>query len=176
MTSPIAQKQPSLDDMFILKGCMKEGLSTELHSKDFKRTSVHLATLKTLEFSASGQGTIEQFILWRLKLHFFLHDCAFTTGGECVINYQHEIRTSAANIWGRKGREEEQLKLLRDAKPLVNAYRPSSGIPNGGRKGSLCAPHDRAGHNNSWPELLLLSKTKKVLKGRLDRQINASFV
>lgn len=102
----------------------------------------------------------------------FLHDCAFTTGGECVINYQqHEIRTSAANIWGRKVREEEQLKLPWDAKPLLNAYQP---FPNGVRKGSLCAPHDRAGHNNSWPESLLLSKTKNVLK-RSAVQTNKCF-
>lgn len=167
MTSTIGQKQPSLDYVFILEGCMKEGRSMELHSKDFKRTSVLAWQLSKLwNFQEPGRGQSNDSSCKVSGSSFiFLHDCAFITGGECVMNYrQHEIRTSAANIWGRKVREEGQLKLPWDAKPLLNAYQSSSGIPNGVRKGSLCAPHDRAGHNNSWPESLLLSKTKKVLK------------
>lgn len=166
MTSTIAQKQPSLDYVFILKGCMKEGLFIELHSKDFKRTSVLAWQLSKLwNFQGPGRGQSNHSSCKVPGSSFtFLPDCSLTTGGECVINYQqHGIRTSAANIWGRKVREE-QFKLPWDVKPLLNVYQPSSGIPNGVRKGSLCAPHDRAGHNNSWPESLLLSKTKKVLK------------
>lgn len=167
MTSTIAQKQPSLDYVFILEGCMKGGLSMELHSKDFKGTSALAWRLSKLwYFQEPGRGQSNDSSCNVPGSSFiFLRNCAFTTGGKCVINYQqHEIWTSAANIRGGKVREEEQLKLPWDAKPLLNAYQSSSGIPNGVRKPSLCTPHDRAGHNNSWLESLLLSKTKKVLK------------
>lgn len=138
-----------------------------------QRTSVLVwQLLKLWNFQGPGRGQSNDSSCKVPSSSFiFLHDCAFTTGGECVINYQqHEIQTSAANIWGRKVREEEQLKLPWDAKPLLNAYQP---FPNGVRKGSLCAPHDGAGHNNSWPESLLL-RQRRFLK-RPTVQTNASF-
>lgn len=141
---------------------MKEGLSMEIQSKDFKRTSVLVWRLSKRNFQGPDR---EQSSDSSCKVpgssFIFLRDCAFTTGRKCAINYQqHEIWTSAANIQGRKVREEEQLKLTWDAKPLLNAYQPSSRIPNEVRKWAS----DSRGNNNSWAESLLISKTKKAHK------------